>query len=115
MVIPKEHIERVLELDQAAQIEMMKLSLDIIKVLLQVFKAKAFNWVIQEGMEAGQTISHLHMHLIPRREHDLPDPGDWYPRLKESEDNMIIDSHLRKKYSTDDLKQITAYIKKQMR
>lgn len=114
MVIPKEHIERVLDLNQEAQVEMMTLSLDTIKVLLQVFKAKAFNWVIQEGTEAGQTIAHLHMHLIPRKEQDLPDPGDWYPRLKESQTNLLIDSHLRKKYSRDDLKQITAYIKKQM-
>lgn len=114
MVIPKEHIERVLDLNQKAQVEMMTLSLDTIKVLLQVFKAKAFNWVIQEGTEAGQTIAHLHMHLIPRKEQDLPDPGDWYPRLKESQNNLLIDSNLRKKHSRDDLKQITAYIKKQM-
>ncbi|WP_419618031.1 HIT domain-containing protein, partial [Thiolapillus sp.] len=29
---------------------------------------------INDGITAGQTISHLHIHLIPRYKGDLPDP-----------------------------------------
>ncbi|WP_374109748.1 HIT domain-containing protein [Thiolapillus sp.] len=29
---------------------------------------------MNDGITAGQTISHLHIHLIPRYKGDLPDP-----------------------------------------
>jgi len=33
-----------------------------------------FNIGVNDGASAGQTISHLHMHLIPRFEGDVADP-----------------------------------------
>jgi len=33
-----------------------------------------FNIGINEGKDAGQTVMHLHIHLIPRRKGDLKDP-----------------------------------------
>jgi len=35
---------------------------------------KGFNIGINSGRVAGQTIMHLHVHLIPRRENDTEDP-----------------------------------------
>ena len=34
----------------------------------------AYNIGINDGPAAGQTVPHLHIHLIPRYEGDLPDP-----------------------------------------
>jgi diadenosine tetraphosphate (Ap4A) HIT family hydrolase len=34
----------------------------------------SFNIGINDGSEAGQTIEHAHVHLIPRRPGDAPDP-----------------------------------------
>lgn len=34
----------------------------------------AFNIGINDGPAAGQTVPHLHIHLIPRYEGDMPDP-----------------------------------------
>ena len=33
-----------------------------------------FNIGINEGAAAGQTVAHLHVHLIPRYAGDVPDP-----------------------------------------
>jgi diadenosine tetraphosphate (Ap4A) HIT family hydrolase len=33
-----------------------------------------FNIGTNNGSEAGQTISHCHLHLIPRRKGDIDDP-----------------------------------------
>jgi len=33
-----------------------------------------FNVGVNSGISAGQTISHAHVHLIPRRDGDVPDP-----------------------------------------
>lgn len=38
------------------------------------FAPAGYNFGINDGQAAGQTVMHLHMHLIPRYVGDLPDP-----------------------------------------
>lgn len=38
------------------------------------FKPDGYNIGINDGAVAGQTIPHLHIHLIPRYRGDMPDP-----------------------------------------
>ena len=38
------------------------------------FQPDAYNFGINDGAAAGQTVPHLHMHLIPRYNGDRPDP-----------------------------------------
>jgi diadenosine tetraphosphate (Ap4A) HIT family hydrolase len=42
--------------------------------LLREFDPTAFNIGINDGAAAGQTIAHVHIHLIPRYINDQPDP-----------------------------------------
>jgi ATP adenylyltransferase len=30
--------------------------------------------IFNDGIDAGQTIFHCHIHVIPRRKNDIPDP-----------------------------------------
>lgn len=49
--------------------------LDLAKKQLQAeFDPAGYNIGINDGAAAGQTIGHLHMHLIPRYLGDAPDP-----------------------------------------
>jgi bis(5'-adenosyl)-triphosphatase len=41
----------------------------------KVFKATSLNIAIQDGPDAGQSIPHLHVHIIPRTQGDLDDRG----------------------------------------
>jgi ATP adenylyltransferase len=41
---------------------------------------QGFNVGINIGTVAGQTIHHCHVHLIPRRSGDVPDPWGGVPR-----------------------------------
>jgi len=42
--------------------------------LVQLFRSiDAFNIAINDGPAAGQTVLHLHIHLIPRYENDTPE------------------------------------------
>ena len=110
LIIPKWHVESLLELDDEKLYELMMFSRDTTKILLSVFKSSGFDWTIQEGEEAGQSIPHLHLHLIPRRQNDLSQPGDWYPLVKESEAE-IIDSEARPRLSANEMKVIVSKIR----
>ena len=41
----------------------------------RVYKATSLNIAIQDGPDAGQSIPHLHVHVIPRSKSDLDDRG----------------------------------------
>ena len=111
MIIPKKHLVGFLDLSPALRFEMIELSVVAVKMLQKTFKAKHFDWTIQEGAPAGQTIPHLHLHIIPRKEMDLPSPGDWYPLLEMASAEGIIDSADRPKLNRDELFAIVEKIK----
>lgn len=110
LIIPKTHVTSLLDLGSDDIAEMVIFSQKCVKLLQKVFNTTGFNWTIQEGEEAGQTIRHLHLHLIPRKREDLPHPGDWYPKLLESESH-IIDSDERHKLSEDEVEEVVIKIK----
>lgn len=103
MIIPRQHYTRVLDLPDAVYADMMHFMRKVSSGLIQAFAATGINWTLQEGRDAGQTVDHIHFHLIPRQPQDLPKPGDWYPRLRENEN---IDSSKRPNLSHEELKSI---------
>jgi diadenosine tetraphosphate (Ap4A) HIT family hydrolase len=42
--------------------------------LLVGLKPDAFNIRVNDGLAAGQTVEHAHVHIIPRRKGDVTDP-----------------------------------------
>lgn len=57
----------------------------------RVFSASALNIAIQDGLDAGQSVPHVHAHIIPRRKDDLEEKGgtDAIYRMMESEDGDL--------------------------
>jgi diadenosine tetraphosphate (Ap4A) HIT family hydrolase len=45
------------------------------RILEKDFSASGFNVGVNCGVSAGQTIMHAHIHLIPRRDGDIPNPA----------------------------------------
>lgn len=110
MILPKWHVETVLQLNDAEISQMAVFSKNVMSRLMAVFKATGFNWTIQQGEEGGQTVRHLHLHLIPRHAGDLPHPGDWYPLLQKSQTD-IIDSELRPRLTTGEVRRVANEIR----
>jgi len=74
LVIPKRHIGSWFEITQAEQQALLDLLAKAKVVLETEFKPNGYNIGINDGPNAGQTVPHLHMHLIPRYKGDLEDP-----------------------------------------
>ena len=74
LIIPKRHVASFFETTPEEQVAMLRL-LEITKVDIdhQLHPA-GYNVGINDGHAAGQTVMHLHIHLIPRYEGDRDDP-----------------------------------------
>ena len=74
LVMPRRHVGSFFDATPEERSAMLTL-LDIAKWKLDhEFSPASFNIGINDGVAAGQTIPHLHLHLIPRYVDDVPDP-----------------------------------------
>ena len=74
LIIPRRHIVSFFETTEAERQAMLKL-LDETKALLdREHQPDGYNIGINDGQAAGQTVMHLHMHLVPRYRGDQADP-----------------------------------------
>ena len=74
LLIPKRHMGSFFDLSAQERGDLLTL-LDRAKLVLDTeFQPKGYNIGINDGPAAGQTVPHLHVHLIPRFEGDVSDP-----------------------------------------
>lgn len=74
LILPKRHFCSVFDATQYEVSSLIRLVKSIKYVLQEKFNPDGYNIGINDGYAAGQTISHLHIHLIPRYNGDSPDP-----------------------------------------
>lgn len=74
LVIPRRHVATFFDTTTGERQEMLGL-LDETKALLDAkYRPDGYNIGINDGLVAGQTIMHLHVHIIPRYVGDKSDP-----------------------------------------
>lgn len=75
LIITKRHLENYFDLNKNELDEFNKI-IKKEKILLEKSDSKicGFNIGINQGIVAGQTIMHCHIHLIPRRKNDTKNP-----------------------------------------
>ena len=75
LVIPKRHIASYFEATDQERYDLWKL-VDEVKTMLEgQHSPDGFNIGINDGVAAGQTIPHLHIHIIPRYAGDMDNPA----------------------------------------
>ena len=110
LVVPNRHVESLFELTDQELAEIMLFARKTTQVLKSVFTCDGFDWTIQDGVSAGQTIPHLHLHIIPRKPHDLPEGMNWFSKIASSE-NQMLDSSLRERLNDQDYNAITEVLR----
>ena len=74
LVIPKRHIGSFFELTDEERIQIFQAINQAKNALDEELQPDGYNIGINDGEAAGQTVMHLHVHLIPRYKGDMDDP-----------------------------------------
>lgn len=70
LVIPKITTASAMTADLEIVAEMNKKSVEIAKMLKPILNCTGFNFITNAGEDAGQTVGHYHIHIIPRYHKD---------------------------------------------
>lgn len=85
LILPKHHYKDVCELDPVTAAKVLPLAGRVGAAMKKGLGCAAFNLVQNNGKEAGQTVFHFHMHIIPRYS-DGPAMVTWEPGEASSEE-----------------------------
>ena len=85
LIIPEKHIKSLFELSEDEIADFFSFARTITSFLCNTYGADAYDWSLQEGEEAGQSVDHLHLHIIPRKPADMAEGEQWFNKLKQPE------------------------------
>ena len=74
LIVPKKHIETYFDADEKDKKYLWSLVEDCKSYLDDKYSPDGYNVGINCGEAAGQTVMHLHIHLIPRYAGDIENP-----------------------------------------
>ena len=84
LIVPKRHLVSLFDATQEEVISLWKLIEDVKESLEQRFHPDGYNIGVNVGAAAGQTVFHLHVHVIPRYQGDVRDPRGGIRKIKKS-------------------------------
>lgn len=73
-IVPVRHVESYFDLKSDEVLAIHELSKKVRELIAAKFHPDAFNIGLNDGIEAGRTVHHVHQHLIPRYKGDVQNP-----------------------------------------
>jgi diadenosine tetraphosphate (Ap4A) HIT family hydrolase len=74
LIVPKRHVEGLFDLDPGELAALWSLLPEVQQRLEARHSPAGYNIGVNVGEAAGQTVEHVHVHLIPRYAGDVEDP-----------------------------------------
>jgi diadenosine tetraphosphate (Ap4A) HIT family hydrolase len=74
LVTPRKHVSSIYDLNAPEQSAIWDLVSAVRDRLLIGLKPDGLNIGVNDGLAAGQNVEHAHVHVIPRKSGDVPDP-----------------------------------------
>lgn len=75
LVSPRRIVPRLSDLSHDEVTDLFLTVQRVARMLERVYHASSLNIAIQDGIDAGQSVLHVHTHLIPRQGSDMDDRG----------------------------------------
>jgi diadenosine tetraphosphate (Ap4A) HIT family hydrolase len=90
LIVPRRLVATWFEATREEQVAMLEL-IDAVKAQLDAeLRPDGYNIGVNAGAAAGQTVMHLHMHLIPRFAGDVPDPRGGIRHVIPEKGNYLL-------------------------
>lgn len=74
LIISKRHVSSFFDLSQEERQDLLNLADSVKQIVEERYHPDGYNIGVNVGEAAGQSIFHVHMHLIPRYQGDVPNP-----------------------------------------
>ncbi len=96
LIVPKEHFKDIFDIDAVTAGKLFSLATEVARAMKSVLNCDGMNIVQNNGIVAGQTVFHFHLHLIPRYENDNVNIG-WQPGDSVSSELQELAKEIRNK------------------
>jgi bis(5'-adenosyl)-triphosphatase len=83
LVVPRRIVARMEDLTNDEYIDLWQSARDVQSMLKKHYQATGFNVAVQDGRVAGQSVPHVHVHILPRTEGDFERNDDVYDEMQE--------------------------------
>lgn len=74
LIIPRRHVASLFDLTKDEKQDMINLAESVRIIIDEKYHPDGYNLGVNVGEAAGQSIFHVHMHVIPRYKGDVPNP-----------------------------------------
>ena len=89
LVAPLRIVNRFCDLSEDEVADIFLSTQKISTVIEREFEATSLTIAIQDGADAGQTVPHFHVHILPRRKEDFHDNDDVYKVLEKHDKDDV--------------------------
>ncbi|KAJ6195109.1 HIT-like domain-containing protein [Bipolaris maydis] len=128
LVSPRRVVPRFNDLSTAEVHDLFVAVQRVSRMVERVFAASSLNIAIQDGVDAGQSVPHVHVHIIPRTKADLDHKGGSdaiYAMLDSDDANLskqlahkarfpAVDNDSRKPRSDDEMQKEAEWLAQEM-
>ena len=95
LIVPKQHYNDIFDMDAETGGKLFSLATVVARSLKKELNCEGMNIVQNNGIIAGQTVFHFHLHLIPRYTGDTVNVG-WQPGEANMEELAELAKKVRK-------------------
>ncbi|KAK6354894.1 hypothetical protein TWF696_004024 [Orbilia brochopaga] len=88
LVCPQRVVARIKDMTSEEVVDHALAVQKVSKVIERVYGTTGATIALQDGGSAGQSVPHVHTHIIPRKLDDFPSIDDVYAKLEGSEGNV---------------------------
>lgn len=99
---PKREVKRFADLSTDETIDLWVTAKEVGVRLEQYHQASSLTFTIQDGPQSGQTVPHVHIHVIPRKKGDFQNNDEIYDAIdvREKELKEKLDLDIERKHRT---------------
>jgi len=88
LVCPIRVVEHLSELNAAEMADLFLAVQSVAEAVKKQYDVSSLTIAVQDGPDAGQSVKHVHVHVLPRKPGDFPDNDDVYKRLEKHDKNV---------------------------